>query len=108
VLLIRLVRTQLQNQACLRREKRRLINSQWCTLVTVFWSETVSLGFREWGGSTVLCESVWSASLRNSPAAKWAGSCNPQVGGELIWSRVSPNRASGPGFIQTLYGQTDA
>jgi hypothetical protein len=28
VLLIRLVRTQLQNQACLRREKRRLINSQ--------------------------------------------------------------------------------
>jgi hypothetical protein len=28
-----------------------------------------------------------------------------QVHGKLIWSRVSPNRASGPELIQTHYGQ---
>jgi hypothetical protein len=34
---------------------------------------------------------------------KQVQSPNLLVCGELIWSRVSPNRASGPGFIQTHY-----
>jgi hypothetical protein len=51
------VRTQVQTQTCLRRQKGRLITSQ-RPLITTFWGETVSLRFREWGGSTVLCESV--------------------------------------------------
>jgi hypothetical protein len=56
--LIRLVRTQVQIQACLRRQKESLINSQQDTLVTTFWGETMSVRFREQGRSTMLCESV--------------------------------------------------
>jgi hypothetical protein len=55
--LIRLVRTQVQIQSCLSRQKGRLITSQ-RLLVTAFWGEAMSLRFREWGRSTVLCKSV--------------------------------------------------
>jgi hypothetical protein len=40
--------------------------------------------------STVMCESV---SLRCSLVIKQVWSSDPGVHGELIWSRVSPNRA---------------
>jgi hypothetical protein len=48
-----------------------------------------------------VCESV---SLRRSLAEKQVWSPNPQVHGELTWSRVNPKRASGPGSIWTHYG----
>jgi hypothetical protein len=49
-----------------------------------------------------VCESV---SLRHSLVTKQMQSPNPQVGGKLIWSRVSPNRASSLGLIQILHSQ---
>jgi hypothetical protein len=49
-----------------------------------------------------VCESV---NLRHNLVTKRVQSHDLQVCGELIWSRVSPNRASGLGFIQTHYGQ---
>jgi hypothetical protein len=66
--LTRLVKTQVQIQACLRRQKESLINSQRDTLVTAFWGEIMSLRFREWGGSTVLCESVWKCEPKTQPS----------------------------------------
>jgi hypothetical protein len=71
-------------------------------MVTTFWGEIVSSRLREQDGSTVLCESE-SVSLRHSPAMKQGWSPDLQVHGELIWSRVSPHRTSGLGFIQTHY-----
>jgi hypothetical protein len=55
--LVRLVRTRVQIQACLRRLKGRLITSQ-RPLLTTFRGETMSLRFREQDGSTVLGESM--------------------------------------------------
>jgi hypothetical protein len=49
-----------------------------------------------------MCENV---SPRHSLVIKKVWSPNPQVHGKLIWSRVSPNRASGLGLIQTHYSQ---
>jgi hypothetical protein len=49
-----------------------------------------------------VCESV---SLRRSLVTKQVWSPDPWVCSELIWSKVSPNRASGAGIIQTHYGQ---
>jgi hypothetical protein len=48
--LVRLVRTRVQIQVCLRRQKGRLITSQ-RLLVTTFWGEAMSLRFREQGRS---------------------------------------------------------
>jgi hypothetical protein len=56
VLPVRLVRTWVQIQACFRRQKGSLINAQ--SVRHPSWGETMSLRFREWCGSTVLCESV--------------------------------------------------
>jgi hypothetical protein len=55
---IRLLRTQLQIQACLRKQKGRLINSQRHQGNALFGGETVSFRVRELGRSTVLCECV--------------------------------------------------
>jgi hypothetical protein len=60
-LLVRLVKTWVEIQACLRRQTGRLITSQ-RQIVTTFWGETVSLRLREWGASTVLCEVIWDTS----------------------------------------------
>jgi hypothetical protein len=69
--LIRLVRTQVQIQACPRKQKESLITSQWDILVTaILWEETMSLRFREQYGSTVLYDSIRKCELRHSPAAK--------------------------------------
>jgi hypothetical protein len=57
-LLIRLVRIQVQIQACIRKLKGRLITSQRHPSNTLFGDETMSFRFKEQGRSTVLCESV--------------------------------------------------
>jgi hypothetical protein len=57
--LIRLLRTWVQIQTCLRRQKGWLITSQ-KLLVTAFWGEALSLSFRE--RNTVLCKSVLDTS----------------------------------------------
>jgi hypothetical protein len=49
-----------------------------------------------------VCE---NASLRCSLVTEQVWSPDPRVCGELIWSRVSPNRASGLVLIQTHYSQ---
>jgi hypothetical protein len=99
-LLIRLVRTWVQIQTCPRRQKGRLITSQ-IPLVIAFWGwihGSQVQGVRWKYCAVWVCESV---SLRHSPAAKQVRSPDPQVCGKFIRSRVSPNRASGLGFIQT-------
>jgi hypothetical protein len=64
-------KTQVQIQACLRRQKGSLIKSQnRDTLVPTFWGETMSLRFREQCGSTVLCESVLKCELEIQPSCK--------------------------------------
>jgi hypothetical protein len=69
--------------------------------------ETKSFRFREHIGSTEMCDSVLceNVSLRNSLVKKWVWSPDRQAHGELIRSRVSPNRASDPGIIWTHYDQ---
>jgi hypothetical protein len=64
-----LVRTQVQIQACLRRQKERLITSQ-RPLLTTYWGETVSLRFREWGGSVVMQENVWKWEPETQPSCE--------------------------------------
>jgi hypothetical protein len=49
-----------------------------------------------------VCE---SASLRCSLLTKLVWSPDLWVHSKLIWSRVSPNSTSGPGLMQTHYGQ---
>jgi hypothetical protein len=49
-----------------------------------------------------VCE---SASLRHSLVMKQVWSPDLRVHGELIWSRVGPNRASCLGLIRTHYSQ---
>jgi hypothetical protein len=44
-------------------------------------------------------------SLRHGLDTKQAQSPNLQVHGELIWSKVSPNRAFSLGFIWTHYSK---
>jgi hypothetical protein len=80
-LFIRLVRTQVQMQACPRRQKGSLITTQWDTLVTTFlWGETVSLRFREQYGSMVLYESIWKCELRCRLQSEWGiPSCSMSV-----------------------------
>jgi hypothetical protein len=56
-LLFVLVRTWVQIQACLRRQKGSLITSK-RPLVTACWGETMSLWFKEWDGSIVPYKSV--------------------------------------------------
>jgi hypothetical protein len=68
--LIRLVRTQVWIQACLRRQKGRLITSQRPLVTTSNHGETMSLRFWEQGGSTVLCESVWKWEPETQPSCE--------------------------------------
>jgi hypothetical protein len=57
------------------------------------------------GWKVLCCVRVYKrVSLRRSLVAKWVRSPDPRFCGELIRSRVSPNRASGVG----LYGLTGA
>jgi hypothetical protein len=58
------------NSGHLRRQKGRLITSQRPLVTTSNHSETVSLRFREWGGSTVLCESIWKYESETQPSCK--------------------------------------
>jgi hypothetical protein len=101
-LLIRLVRSWVRIQTCLRRQKERLIT--WRHLSnSLLGCETV---FQVQGVGQKYC-TVWvweSVSLRLSLVKTRVQSTDPWVRGELIWSRVSPTRVSGLGFIRTHYG----
>jgi hypothetical protein len=76
------------------------------TLVTTFYGVKPCLSGAGSGMEApcyvTVCESV---SLRWSLLMKQMWSPDLWLSGKLTWSRVSPNRASGPGLIQTLYGQ---
>jgi hypothetical protein len=60
-LVTRMVGTQLQIQACLRRQKQRLITSQRHLSKALLGGATMSFRFKERGRSIVLCEcmKVW-------------------------------------------------
>jgi hypothetical protein len=66
------------------------------SLVTTFWGCLSGSGSRV---EVLCCVRVCeSASLRYSLVMKWVWSPYPCVHSEIIWSRVSPNRASGLGL----------
>jgi hypothetical protein len=67
--LFRLARTRVHIQACLRRQKGRLITSQ-RSLVTTVWGETVSLKFREQGGRKYCA--VWKCMRHIQELGGWA------------------------------------
>jgi hypothetical protein len=84
-LLIRLVRTLVQIQACPRRQKGSLITSQWDILVTIIFGVKSCLSFREQYGSMVLYERIWKCDLRSSPAVKWVRSFLPLCVCLAVW-----------------------
>jgi hypothetical protein len=87
---IRLVRTQVQIQACPRRQKERLITSQRLLVTTSNPGETVSLRFRKWGGSTVPCE---------CESAGW------DVAQLHSWSKWGVSRSLGPWQTHKVKGE---
>jgi hypothetical protein len=103
--LIRLVRTRVQIQVCLRKQKENMINSQKALSNMLFGGETMVSGTGS-GVEVLYCVRVCeSVSLRHSLVMKWMWSPDQWVCGELKWSRVNPNRVSGLGLIETYYGQ---
>jgi hypothetical protein len=89
-LLIRLVRTQVEIQACLRRQRGILIHSQWHPSNCYLWWNCVCQVQEAWWKYSAVWECE-SASLRHGPATKWVRSSNPWVCGKLIWSTLSPS-----------------
>jgi hypothetical protein len=97
--LIRLVRTWVWIQACLRRQKGSLINSQRHLSNPLFVGETVSFRFRERDGSTVLCENVWKCEPERYPSYK----VSVESQSKLVWSKVSPNGLQSGVYIDSLW-----
>jgi hypothetical protein len=83
--IIRLIRTRVHIQACPRRQKGRLITSQWDTLVTPFFRVNHVSQF--WGAVWKYC-AVWEYMkmwAERSPAAKWVRSSLPLCLCLAIW-----------------------
>jgi hypothetical protein len=92
------------NSGLPRRQEGSLINSQRdLSNPPLGWNCLSGSGSRV----EVLCyvRVCESESLRHSLVTKWVWSPNLWVHGEFIWFRVSPNKASGLGLIQTHYSQ---
>jgi hypothetical protein len=77
-----------------------------CTLVTAFLGVKPCLSGSGSRVEVLSCVGVYeNTSLRRSLVTKRVWRPDPWVHRELIWSRVNPNSASGPGLIWTHYGQ---
>jgi hypothetical protein len=88
-LLIRLVRTWVHIQACLRRQKRSLINSQRHPSNRIFGGETLSFRFREVVDVLCCVRVCESASLRCCMVTKRVWSPDPWVPPSLLSSLPS-------------------
>jgi hypothetical protein len=103
--LIRLVRIQVQIQACLRGRRGVLSTLKRHLRSHLFGVKPCLSGSGSWVEVLCCVRVCESESLRHSPVTKQLWSPDLWVPGELIWCRVSPNRTSGPGLKWTYYGK---